>query len=495
VSAIAYLDHAATTPPDPRVIAEMTAVLSAGGANPAAIHAAGRATAARIEAARADVAALVGAAPRDVVFTSGATEANNLAILGHAQAWAATQGRPGHLVSLATEHKSVLAPLRKLKAQGWRVTLLQPAPDGRLEAAALAGVIEPDTALVSLLWVNNETGVRQDVPALLAVCHAHGVAAHVDAAQAAGKEPAFVAGIDYLVFTAHKLGGPQGIGALVVAPPRRAQLSPQIVGGGQERGLRSGTPAEHQIAGFAAACRIASREGPAEAARLGALRDRLWEGLSDLPGAELNGHATERVCGILNVTFTGIEGESLYAGLQEVAVSPGSACDSASGEPSFVLRAMGRDREAAQSSLRFSLGRTSTVADIHLAIAAVRREHARLHALSPARPPPIEDWAAADARIVKGEAGAARTGTWVRWLWRIEGDAIAEARWQAYGCPAVLAALPHVAARLPGVRADAPLPGSPAEWLEAVNSPVEKLGRMLIIEDAARAAMAAWSAR
>jgi len=492
VSTVTYLDHAATTPADPRVVAEMTAVLSAGGANPAAIHAPGRAAAARIDAARADVAALVGAAARDVVFTSGATEANNLAILGHAQGWAATQGRPGHLVSLATEHKSVLAPLRKLKAQGWRVTLLQPARDGRLDPAALAGVIEPDTALASFLWVNNETGVRQDVPALLAVCRAHGVATHVDAAQAAGKEPVSAAGIDYLVITGHKFGGPPGIGALVVSPARRALLAPQIVGGGQERGLRSGTPAEHQIAGFAAACRIASRDGAAETARLAALRDRLWEGLADLEGAELNGHLTERVCGILNVTFTGVEGESLHTGLVELAVSPGSACDSASGEPSFVLRAMGRDREAAQSSLRFSLGRTSTQADVDLAIAAVRREHARLHAVSPARPPPVADWAGAGARIVQGEAGALRTGTWVRWLWRIENDAVAEARWQAYGCPAVLAALPQIAARLPGLAPGAPLPGSPVEWLEAVNSPVEKLGRMLIIEDAARAAMAAW---
>lgn len=495
MSAFAYLDHAATTPPDPRVVARMGVVLAAGGANPSAVHAAGRAAAARIETARATVAALVGAAPLDLTFTSGATEANNLAILGHAQAWAALQGRPGHLVSLATEHKSVLMPLRRLKAQGWRVTLLRPARDGRLAPAALAAVIEPDTALVSFLWVNNETGVRQDVPALLAVCHAHGVATHVDAAQAAAKEPVRSDGIDYLVFTAHKFGGPQGIGALVVAAARRAQLTPQMLGGGQERGLRSGTPAEHQIAGFAAACSIAMSEGAARAAREAGLRERLWAGLSGLPGAQLNGHATERVCGILNVTFDGVEGESLHAGLHELAVSPGSACDSASGEPSFVLRAMGRDREAAQSSLRFSLGATSTEADVDLAIAAVRREHARLHALSPARPPPVQDWEAARAAVVAGEAGAQRTGAWVRWLWRVEGDRIAAARWQAYGCPALLSATQQLAARLPGLARGAELPGTPAQWLEAVNSPVEKLGRMLIIEDAARAAMTAWRTR
>lgn len=491
----AYLDHAATTPVDPRVVEKMTRVLAAGGANPAAIHAPGREAAARIESARADVAALVGVAPRDLVFTSGATEANNLAILGHAQGWAALQGRPGHLVSLATEHKSVLAPLRRLKAQGWRVSLLPPGRDGRLPAAALAAAIEPDTALVSFLLVNNETGVRQDAAALLEVCHAHRVAVHVDAAQAVGKEPVSGDGIDYLVFTAHKFGGPQGIGALAVAAGRRAQLAPQIVGGGQERGLRSGTPAEHQIAGFAAACRLAAAEGVASARRIAALRDRLWRGLAALPGAELNGHPTERVCGILNVTFADVEGESLYAGLTELAVSPGSACDSASGEPSFVLRAMGRDREAAQSSLRFSLGASSTEQDVDLAIAAVRREQGRLLALSPAGEPPVADWLAVGADVVSGEAGARRLGAWVRWHWRIEGGRVAEARWQAYGCPAVLSAMQHVAARLPGLARDGELPGTPSQWLEAVKSPVEKLGRILMIEDAARNALSTWRTR
>ena len=373
----AYLDHAATTPPDLRVVAEMARVLAAGAANPASVHAPGREAATRIERAREEVAALVGAEARDVVFTSGATEANNLAILGHAEGWTARHGRRGHLVSLATEHKSVLAPLQKLKRAGWALSLLRPARDGLLETDALAAALTPDTALVSLLWVNNETGVCQDLAAIVAVCRARGIALHVDAAQAAGKLPLNLDGIDYLGFTAHKFGGPQGIGALVVAPGVRKMLAPQIVGGGQERGIRSGTPAEHQIAGFAAACRIAAAEGEVIAARIARLRDRLWHGLRDLPGAELNGHPTRRVAGILNITFDGIQGESLAAGLPELAVSSGSACDSANGEPSFVLRAMGRDREAAESSLRFSLGATSTDADVDLAIRVLRRTHGR----------------------------------------------------------------------------------------------------------------------
>jgi cysteine desulfurase len=488
----AYLDHAATTPPPPRVIAAMAEVLAAGEGNPSALHGPGRAAAVRLEAARAEVAALVGAAPAGLVFTSGATESNNLAILGAAHGWAAQQGRIGHLVSLATEHKSVLAPLRYLKSLGWRLTLLNPDADGLLDPQILAAALAPDTALVSLLQVNNETGVAQDLPALAAVCVARSVALHVDAAQAAGKLPVSLAGIDYLSFTAHKLGGPQGIGALVVAPARRAALQPQILGGGQERGLRSGTPALHQIAGFAAACALLREEGATLVTRLQGLRERLWAGLADLPGARLNGHPTRRVAGILNVTFAGVEGESLVAGLPELAVSTGSACDSASGEPSFVLRALGRSREEAQSSLRFSLGATTTIADIDLAIAAVRREVLRLAALSPAAAPPVADWRAAGARIVAGEAGAPRLGTWVRWWWRIEGERVAEARFQVYGCPAVLAALAHLQQRLPGLARGDALPGAPARWLEAVKSPVEKLGRMLIIEDAARAALQAW---
>lgn len=494
-SRFAYLDHAATSPPLPEVVRVVAEVLAAGEGNPAALHAPGRAAAARIEAARAEVAAFVGAAPADIVFTSGATESNNLAILGHAAGWIARHGRPGHLVSLSTEHKSVLVPLRRLKARGWRLTLLHPDRDGLLAPRALADALEADTALVSLLHVNNETGVAQDVEALAAVCRERGVALHVDAAQSAGKLPLPMDGVAYLSFTAHKLGGPQGIGALRVAPGWRTCLEPQTVGGGQEHGLRSGTPAVHQIAGLAAACAAWRERGAELVARMGALRQQLWSGLRDLPGAVLNGHPDRRVAGILNVTFRDIEGESLYTALLgELAVSTGSACNSASGEPSFVLRAMGRDREEAQSSLRFSLGHSSTVADVELAVAAVRRAVLRLHALSPVAPPPVDDWAAAGARVVTGEAGARRLGTWVRWHWRVDGGHLAEARFQAYGSPAVLEACERLRQRLAGLRRDAALPGTPREWLDEVNGPVEKLGSMLIIEDAARAALGAWQA-
>ena len=489
-----YLDHAATTPVDPRVAAAMAAVLAARDGNPAASHAAGRAAAARIAQARTDIAALVGADPSSLVLTSGATEANNLAIFGHAEGWLKLRGRPGHLVSLTTEHKSVLEPLRRLKARGWRLTLLVPGRDGVLDPTALAAVLDNDTALVSVLHVNNETGVAQDIGALAERCRSHRVALHVDAVQSVGKLPVETRGIDYLTFSAHKLGGPQGIGALVVASERRVLLEPQMLGGGQEHGLRSGTPATHQIAGFAAACRIARDEGPAAAARMAELRERLWRGLEDLPHSHRNGHASRRVAGILNVTFAGVEGESLLAGLPDLAVATGSACDSASGEASFVLRALGHEREAAQSSLRFSLGPSTTVADIDAAIMAVRETVLRLSLLSPASAAPTADWHAAGARIVSGEAGGRRHGAWVRWWWRIDGDRLSEVRWQAWGCPIVLAAMQHVAAGLHGHRRADPLPGAPVDWLTSATGPVEKLGRMLIIEDAARAALAAWSA-
>lgn len=487
-----YLDHAATTPVDPRVAAFMGEVLGAGLGNPASNHPPGRRAAALIAQARARVAGLIGADPADVIFTSGATESNNLAILGHVRGERAERRRQGHVVTLATEHKAVLAPVRRLEHEGVQASFLLPDAGGLLTPAALEAALREHTLLVTLLHVNNETGVAQDIAALAAVCRARAVALHVDAAQSAGLLPIRLDGIDYLAFTAHKLGGPQGIGALWVAPQRRAGLEPLIVGGGQERGLRAGTLATHQIAGFGLACELAAAERDAAARRIKALRERLLEGLADLPGVLLNGDPRQRAPGILNLSFEDVEGESLYAGLGELALSTGSACDSASGEPSYVLRALGRDTQLAQSSLRFSLGRGSTVADVDGAIAAVRRELTRLRALSPALPPPVADWRAGGLQVVAGEAGAKRLGTHVRFVLCVDGPFVKAARFQAYGCPHTLAACQAIVAQLPGRARQALQPGTPEQWRVGAGAPVDKLGRMLIIEDALRAAQGNW---
>ncbi|HTQ36372.1 MAG TPA: aminotransferase class V-fold PLP-dependent enzyme [Steroidobacteraceae bacterium] len=472
-----YLDHAATTPVEPRVAARMAEVLAMRLGNSAASHAAGRAAHGLIEAARAQVAALVGAQPVDIVFTSGATESNNLAITGTAQASLARGGRP-HVVTLATEHKSVLEPVRALAAQGVAVSVLQPDADGLLAPAALAAALRPETCLVSLLHVNNETGVAQDLPVLAAVCAARAVPLHVDAAQGAGKLPLDLTGIALLSFTAHKLGGPQGIGALWVAPAHRGRLIAQVRGGGHERGLRAGTLATHQVAGFGLACEIAAGRREHEAARLAALRERLWNGLADLPGVLRNGRPGAPH--ILNVTFAGVEGESLFTALPELVLSTGSACNSQSGEPSFVLRALGRDSEQAQSSLRFSFGAATTAADIDAAIAVVRRVHGALWSASPARPPPLID---AGERWL-GEAGAQRLGTWVRVALAVADGSVGQARIQVYGCPHTAAACALLQRRLVGRPVAALAPGTPEEWRTTVGAPVEKLGRFLIIEDA-----------
>jgi cysteine desulfurase len=384
MSAPAYLDYAASAPLDPRVAAGVTQCLMHGElfGNPASAHHYGRLASARVETARSQVAALIGAAPSQVVFTSGATESNNLAILGTARAAAQ---RPAHVLTARTEHKSVLDCCRRLEHEGFRVTYLTPDREGLIDPAQLRAGILPQTVLVSIMHANNETGVLQDIEALAAVCRERAVPLHVDAAQSAGKIELDVrrTEIDLLTFTAHKLYGPQGVGALYFSPGRRAVLQPLILGGGQERGLRSGTLAVHQIVGFGLACELARAEQRADAHRIEGLRRRLWEGLRDIEGAMLNGHATRRVPGILNVCFSGVEGESLLAGLAELALSSGSACNSDSGEPSYVLRALGRDTQQAQSSLRFSLGRFNSEQDIERAVSAVTREVRRLRAVAP----------------------------------------------------------------------------------------------------------------
>ncbi len=384
-----YLDYAATTPVDPRVAAAMNECLTRTGVfgNPASHHVYGRQARARVEAARAQVAGMIGAAAPQIVWTSGATESNNLAVLGFARAalGRGARRRPGHIITSRTEHKAVLDPCHRLEQEGFRVTYLTPDAQGLIDPQQVRDAFAADTLLVSLMHANNEIGVLQDIEAIGSCCRERGIAYHVDAAQSAGKIPIDLAQtpIDLLSLTAHKIYGPKGIGALFVSSQRRAELQPLIFGGGHERGLRSGTLAVHQIVGFGIACELCVDERLEEARRLEALRARLWLGLQAIPGALLNGHPTRRVAGILNVSFPGIEGESLLLGLPELAVSTGSACNSDSDEPSYVLRALGRDTETAQSSLRFSLGRFSNEQDVETAIGAVRREVERLRAVSP----------------------------------------------------------------------------------------------------------------
>ena len=382
---VVYLDNAATTAVDPRVVEEMLACLGPGGdyANPSAVgHAPGRRARARVEQARGEVAALVGADPAQVIFTSGATEADNLAILGAARFY---RERGRHVVTSRTEHPAVLDACRQLEREGFAVTYLKPGADGIVVPAQVEEALRSDTILVSLMHVNNEIGVVQDVAALGRLCRERGVLFHVDAAQGIGKLALDVDRdcIDLLALTAHKVHGPKGVGALCVRREPRLGLVPLLHGGGQERGLRSGTLPTHQVVGMGAALRIAASQMAVDAARITRLRERLWQGLSAMQGVTLNGHPTHRVPGILSVSIDGVEGESLLYALPGLAVASGSACATTSGEPSYVLRALGRSDRLAQSTLRLSLGRFSTEADVERAIEAIVAAVTRLRAIAP----------------------------------------------------------------------------------------------------------------
>jgi cysteine desulfurase len=495
-----YLDYAATTPVDAAVAQAMSDCLTSDGdfGNPGSTHAYGLRAAARIERARNQVAALVGAQPQEIVFTSGATESNNLAILGCARA-NADRGR--HLVTARTEHKAVLDPCHRLEKEGFSVSWLTPAPSGRIDPAAFAAALRPDTVLASLMFANNETGVLEDVAAIGALCRERGVPLHSDCAQAAGKVPLELGtlAVDFASFTAHKLYGPKGIGALYVRRGARGLLQPLSFGGGQERALRPGTLATHQIVGFGAACELAARLLPAEGPRLARLRERLWQGLAALGGVHLNGRAAPRLPGILNVSFEGVQGESLVAGLSELALSTGAACSSASPEPSYVLRALGRDVQLAQSSLRLSVGRFTSEADIDRALGALRREVTRLRALSPAAGGCAagEGWrraaGAPPGALISGEAGGAGEDTWVRFQLLVAGDSVKDARFQAFACPHTMDVAGWLCGELRGRARATLIPGSPAEWAAARGVPAEKLGRLLLVEDALRECLAHWS--
>lgn len=377
-----YLDHAATTPLDPRVAAAMADPDVLLAANPASNHVAGRESARIVERARAAVAALIGARSDEVIFTSGATESDNLAIQGAAR-YRAHRGR--HLVTMRTEHKAVTDTFRALEKQGFEVTWVAPETDGRLSLDALDAALRPDTQLVSVMHVNNETGIIQDVAAIGALCRSRGILYHCDAAQSAGKLELDVeaACIDLTSVSAHKLYGPQGVGALYVADRAGVEVEPLLFGGGQEKRLRPGTLPVRLIAGFGKASALAVAERADDLAHTRGMRKRLWQGIRDLPDLVRNGD-DDSYPGIVNVSAAGVEGESLMLGMEPVCVASGSACNSASGESSYVLRAMGRSDVLAQSAIRFSFGRGTSDEDIDVAIERYRWAVAHLRAIAPA---------------------------------------------------------------------------------------------------------------
>lgn len=378
-----YLDYSATTPVDPRVVDKMVPWLYESYGNPASrSHSFGWEAEAAVEQARADVAALINADPREVVWTSGATESNNLAIKGAAHFYAE---RGKHVITLKTEHKAVLDPCRELEREGYEVTYLDVQENGLVDLQALAAAMRPDTVLVSVMFVNNEIGVIQDVQAIGEMCRERGIIFHVDAAQATGKVEIDLQTlkVDLMSFCAHKTYGPKGIGALYIRRKPRVRIEAQMHGGGHERGFRSGTLATHQIVGMGEAFRLAKLEMQTENERIRMLRDRLWAGISDIEEVYLNGDFEQRVPHNLNVSFNYVEGESLIMAIKELAVSSGSACTSASLEPSYVLRALGRNDELAHSSIRFTLGRFTTEADIDFAISLLKRRVDKLREMSP----------------------------------------------------------------------------------------------------------------
>ncbi|SEQ37320.1 IscS subfamily cysteine desulfurase [Giesbergeria anulus] len=378
-----YMDYGATTPCDPRVVDAMIPWLREHFGNPASrSHAWGWEAEAAVEKAREQVAELIHADPREIVWTSGATESNNLAIKGAAHFY---QGKGKHLITVKTEHKAVLDVMRELERQGFEVTYLDVQDNGLLDFEALKAAIRPDTILISVMFVNNEIGVIQDIPAIGALCREKGIIFHVDAAQATGKIEIDLQTlpVDLMSLASHKTYGPKGIGALYVRRKPRVRLEAQMHGGGHERGMRSGTLPTHQCVGMGEAFRIAKEEMAQDNAKALALQQRLLKGLQDIEQVFINGDLEHRVPHNLNISFNYVEGESLIMGIKGLAVSSGSACTSASLEPSYVLRALGRSDELAHSSLRMTLGRFTTEAEIDYAIDTIRVNVARLRELSP----------------------------------------------------------------------------------------------------------------
>jgi cysteine desulfurase len=378
-----YMDYGATTPVDPRVVDAMIPWLREHFGNPASrSHAWGWEAEEAVEKARQQVADLIGADPREIVWTSGATESDNLAIKGAAHFY---QSRGKHLITVKTEHKAVLDTMRELERQGFEVTYLDVQDDGMLDLEKFKAALRPDTILVSVMLVNNEIGVIQDIPTIGAICREKGVILHVDAAQATGKVEIDLKTlpVDLMSLASHKTYGPKGIGALYVRRKPRVRLEAQMHGGGHERGMRSGTLPTHQIVGMGEAFRIAKEEMQKDLAHARKLQQRLLNGLKDIEQVFINGHLEHRVPHNLNMSFNFVEGESLIMGIKGIAVSSGSACTSASLEPSYVLRALGRSDELAHSSLRMTIGRFTTEEEIDYAVATIKQNVAKLRELSP----------------------------------------------------------------------------------------------------------------
>ncbi len=380
-----YLDYLSTTPVDPRVVEAMTQCLSMDGVfgNPASrSHQYGWKAEEAIENARCQVAELINADPREIVWTSGATESDNLAIKGAAHFY---QGKGKHIITSKIEHKAVLDTCRQLEREGFEVTYLEPNTDGLTTPEMIADAIREDTSVVSVMHANNEIGVVNDIVGIGEVCRERGVIYHVDAAQSTGKLQLDMESmkVDLLSISAHKMYGPKGIGALYVRRKPRVRIEAQMHGGGHERGMRSGTLATHQIVGLGEAARIANEEMQAEGERLRALRQRFWDAINDIPEVHINGSRDHRLPGALNVSFAFVEGESLLMSLKDLAISSGSACTSASLEPSYVLRALGLNDELAHSSLRFSFGRFTTEENVDRAATSVRHAVDKLRELSP----------------------------------------------------------------------------------------------------------------
>jgi len=490
-----YLDHAASTPLDPQVIAALQAALTgeAAAGNPSATtHAYGRAAAAQIEHARERIAALIGATARELVFTSGATESDNLAILGLARG-RESFGR--HLVSSRTEHKAVLDACKALAKRGFEITWLEPQRDGRILPEHVAAALRPTTQLVSLMHANNETGVVQPIGAIAELCRAQGVFFHVDAAQSAGKLPLDVGAmpIDLLSLSAHKMYGPKGIGALYVSERVRPWIEPLMWGGGQERGLRPGTLPTHQIVAFGVAAEVARARWREDARHLEGLVRQFKRAIEGLPGCRFNdpllkamdGEAMDggRLPGLVSLSLEGVEGESLLAELPQLALSSGAACDSATGEPSYVLRAQGVPRELAQSTLRVSFGRGNTAEEAEAAARQICAAVLRLRNEDAPGQPPGGPWA-------EGGAGSLVEGARVRCFLRLTTDGRLEAlQFRLAACPHTREVARRLEARVAAGPCSLESLGKPDEWAREAAVPVTKLGRLLAVEDALRRAV------